>query len=422
MGVFGFMKHRTRRNQAAISLDIGTEFIKALIFTVDDEGRGHIKGVGKYHQKLSDMQGGTITDIAAVIDNCERALEQAAEQAGFLPDPVIMGMAGELVKGTTTTITVDRPHPTVKITLPELQKIIHDVQQRAFDRAREVIGFETGVSQVDIRLVNAAIVDVTIDGYRVSNPLGFQGKEVRVGVFNAFAPLVHLGAYETVAEELKLDLLSIAAEPYAVSRLYGPETTQDFSAIFIDVGGGTTDIAVVQNGGVLGTKMFAIGGRAFTKRVAHVMGTSFSEAETLKLQYSAGKTSPEETRLLQHALQADSQVWLSGVELTLGEFTGVEFLPSRILLCGGATNLPEIKTLLKDDSWTKSLPFAKKPTIHFIKPSELPTLIDETGKLTGSQDITPMALANLALELVDQGNSTDSLLERVISNSTTKPS
>jgi cell division protein FtsA len=415
MGIFGFLKRSGGGYQSAISLDIGTEFIKALIFTIDEQGMGHVKGVGKVHQKLSDMQGGTITDIAGVIQNCEAALEQAAEQAGFLPDAVIMGMAGELVKGTTTTVTINRPQPTTKITMAELQKIIGDVQHRAFEKARQVIGFETGLEQVDIRLVNAAIVDVTIDGYRVANPIGFQGKEVKVGIFNAFAPLVHLGAYQTVAEELRLDLLSVAAEPYAVSRLHGPETTQDFSAIFIDIGGGTTDIAVVQNGGVIGTKMFAIGGRAFTKRIAQVLGTSFSEAEAMKLKYTAGKTNKEDTELIRHALASDIAVWLSGVALTLEEFVNIEYLPARILLCGGGSNLPEIEKALKTD-WHEDLPFTKKPTVHFVQPSEVALIQDETEQLTEPQDITPMALANLALELVDTQTPIDSMLNKVMSS------
>ncbi len=414
MGAFGFLKRRPKLNQSAIALDIGTEFIKALIFSVDSEGIGHIKGIGRQRQKLSDMQGGTITDIAGVIHNCEIALEQAAEQAGFLPDPVIMGIAGELVKGTTTTVTVQRPNPTTKITLVELQKIIQDVQQRAFGKAREVISFETGIEQVDVRLVNAAIVDVTIDGYRVANPIGFQGKDVRVGVFNAFAPLVHLGAYQTVAEELKLELLSVAAEPYAVSRLYGPEMNQEFSAIFIDIGGGTTDIAVVQHGGVVGTKMFAIGGRAFTKRIANVMGVSFGEAEDLKVRYSHNKTNHEDTALIKHALSGDCAVWLSGVELTLSEFTSVDYLPSRILLCGGGSNLPEIRDLLRESTWYESLPFARKPSVHFIRPEEVSMLTDETETLAEPQDITPMALANLAIELVQAESPIDGVLTAVI--------
>ncbi len=414
MGFFGFLRGG-KTPPASISLDIGTEYVKALIFKADNEGAGRIVGVGRARQSLSDMQGGTITDIAGVIKNCETALEEAAEQAGFLPDPVIMGIAGELVKGTTTTITVHRSDPKTKITMPELQKMIQDVQVRAFDKAREVIRFETGQDQVDIRLVNAAIVDVIIDGYRVSNPIGFQGKEVKVGVFNAFAPLVHLGAYETVAEELKLNLLSIAAEPYAVSRIYGPQTTQEFSAIFIDIGGGTTDIAVVQNGGVVGTKMFAIGGRSFTKRIANVMGVSFNDAEKLKMAYSDDAANKEDSEIIKHALVSDAQVWLSGVELTLNEFMTIDHLPSRILLCGGGSNLPEIKTLLRETEWYKDLPFARAPSVHFIKPSDVATMIDETGKLTGPQDITPMALANLALELIESQSPIDSALSSVMS-------
>ncbi len=418
MGMLGFIKPPKRLPPAAIALDIGTEFIKALIFKVDEQGVGRVVGVGRMHQKLSDMQGGTITDIAGVIQNCEHALEEAAEQAGFLPDPVIMGIAGELVKGTTTTITVHRPNPNTKITLVELQKMIQDVQTRAFDKAREIIEAETGQEQVDVRLVNAAIVDVVIDGYRVSNPLGFQGKEIQVGIFNAFAPLVHLGAYETVAEELKLDLLSIAAEPYAVSRFYGPQTTQEFSAIFIDIGGGTTDIAVVQNGGVVGTKMFAIGGRTFTKRIAQVMDVSFNEAEKFKLAYSSDSANREDSEIIKHALDSDSRVWLSGVELTLGEFVMVDHFPSRILLCGGGSNLPEIKTLLRDTDWHKTLAFTRAPSVHFIKTTDMTTIIDETGKLLGPQDVTPLALANLALELLEVPSPIDSVLHNAITKLT----
>ncbi len=415
MAFFGFLKGGAKTPQSCISLDIGTEFVKALIFKVDQEGIGRVMGVGRQHQNLSDMQGGTITDIAGVVANCERALEEAAEQAGFLPDPVIMGIAGELVKGTTTTITVNRPQPQTKITLVELQKMIEDVQARAFDRAREVIRSETGQEQVDVRLVNAAIVDVVIDGYRVANPIGFQGKEVKVGVFNAFAPMVHLGAYETVADELKLDLLSIAAEPYAVSRIYGPQTNQEFSAIFIDIGGGTTDVAVVQNGGVIGTKMFAIGGRTFTKRVAQVMGVSFAEAEKLKIAYANDEANKEDAEIIKHALANDAAVWLSGVELTLSEFVMVDHLPSRILLCGGGSNLPELKALLKDTNWWSTLPFARAPSVHFIKPHDVSTIIDETNKLVAPQDITPMALANLALELIDTQSPIDTILSRAVS-------
>lgn len=414
MAIFDFLFPNRLRDRFGVSLDIGTEFVKALIFKVEND-KAIVTGAGRQRQRLSDMQGGTVTDIHGVIKNCQAALERAAEEAGILPDQVIIGIAGELVKGTTTTVKYLRPRPKDKITMEELKDIIARVQRRAFDRARSVLAWESGISEIDIRLVNAAIVDVKIDGYRVTNPLGFQGKEVQVGVFNAFAPIVHLGALQTVAESLELDLLSITAEPYAVARSIGEAESPEFSAIFMDIGGGTTDIAVVSSGGVVGTKMFALGGRAFTRRLAQVFSVSFAEAEALKIKYSKGElNNKEEIKKIKDAFKTDCEVWLTGVELTLDEFNNVELLPSRILLCGGGSNLPDIMEILKSRKWYKKLPFSRPPNVHFIKPKDVTNIEDRTGKLQEASDITPMALANLAIELVGEETITGGVLNSII--------
>lgn len=413
MGIFDFLKSKKSSDRFAISLDIGTEFVKALIFKVVED-KAEVVGVGRQRQKLSDMSGGMVTDIHGVIKNCEAALERAADQAGVLPEQVIIGIAGELVKGTTTTIRYMRNKPKSQITINELKDIIARVQRRAFDRARSVLAWESGHSEIDVKLVNAAIVDVRIDGYKVTNPLGFQGKEVQVGVFNAFAPIVHLGALQTIAEALDLDLISITAEPYAVARCTGTDESVEFSAIFIDIGGGTTDIAVVSNGGVMGTKMFAIGGRAFTKRVGTVLGKPFIEAEKMKLKYSHNELDKTQTQTIKNALATDCQVWLSGVELTLGDFKNIDLLPSRILLCGGGTGLPDISEVLKEKKWSKSLPFAKKPIVQFIQPRDVINVIDKTGELKEPRDVTPMAMANLAIDLVGEENIVDGILSSVV--------
>ena len=413
MGFFSLFKDKVNFNDYAISLDIGTEFIKTLIFKVEGD-KARVLGVGRQRQRLADIQGGVVTDIFGVIKNCEAALEQAATQAKILPEQVIIGIAGELVKGMTTTVKCVRRNQDTKITVDELEEIIANIQKQSFERARSILAFETGHKEINVKLVNAAIVDVKIDGYHITNPLGFQGKEMEVAVFNAFAPNVHLGALQTIAESLDLDLLSIAAEPFAVARCMGPDQGSDFSAIFIDVGGGTTDIAAVSQGGLAGTKMFALGGRAFTKRIASVLGESFLEAEVDKLDYSADKLSEEKREKVAKALRRDSEVWLSGVELTLEEFSDLDLLPSRILLCGGGSNLPEIEKSLIEAKWSKGLPFAKKPTVGFLKPKNVSSLIDETGELKNIDDVTPMALANLAVDMVGEEKALDGILSRII--------
>jgi cell division protein FtsA len=297
--------------------------------------------------------------------------------------------------------------------MPELKKILDRVQWRAFDRAREQLSWETGYKEIEVKLVNTAIVDVQIDGYRITNPIGFQGRDVSIQLFNAFAPMVHLGALQTVATNLDLNLISIAAEPFAVAKSVGQQESSEFSAIFIDIGGGTTDIALVNNGGVEGTKMFAIGGRSFTKRIAQVANVSFEKAEEMKLAYSAGKLAEKPKKIVEEAVSGDVKVWLSGVELSLAEFTKVDHLPAKILLCGGGTGLPEIMQALKGSTWYKSLPFARKPVVSHISPNEVNRVVDTTGKLTSFADITPMGLANIGLDMINSGSVTESIMQKL---------
>src|SRR5687768_4560274 len=97
---------------ACTALDVGTEFAKALVFDIDESGHGTVRGVGRKRQGLSHMQSGTVADIAAVVDNCAVALQEAEEMAGFRPKQVVIGIAGELVKGFTTVHRQERKKPT----------------------------------------------------------------------------------------------------------------------------------------------------------------------------------------------------------------------------------------------------------------------------------------------------------------------
>jgi cell division protein FtsA len=117
-------------------------------------------------------------------------------------------------------------------------------------------------------------------------------------------------------------------------------------------------------------------------------------------------------KLVEEAVNADIKVWLSGVELSLAEFDKVDHLPAKILLCGGGTGLPQIMTALKGD-WYKNLPFARRPTVAHISPSEVNRVVDTTGKLTSFADITPMGLANLGLDSSGGGTVTESLMKRL---------
>jgi len=412
MFFFRKKKPQASSNGNFIALDVGTDEVKALLVESDGK-KGHIKGFGRKKQKLGDMQSGAVTDISSVIANCHSAIRDAERMAGMKAPQVIMGIGGELVKGATTTVSYVRRDPTLKIDLSELKNIVHKIQWKAFDQVRSQLSYETGYNEIDVKLINAAIVDVRIDGYKVTNPIGFQGKEIGLSIFNAFAPLVHYGALQTIAAEIDKELLAITAEPYAMARALDNDDGK-FGAIFIDIGGGTTDIAVVRDGMLEGTKMFTLGGRTFTKRLAQSLNISFTEAEEIKVAYSTDKLEKQSHRIVRDAMKSDCDVWLSGVALTLSEFENIDIFPSKILLCGGGSNLPEIREALESREWVQSLPFAKKPQIALINTKYISSLIDETKLLNRAEDVTPLALAHLGIEFTREEQILSKVLKKVV--------
>ena len=369
---------RTGEPPALVALDVGTEFAKALVVAVtpDAEGRvvGTVRGAGRQRQGLTHMQSGTVSDIDAVVANCARALAEAQAMAGLRPKAGVIGIAGELVKGTTSTGIVRRNDPQAPMTEDELARIVEQVQAEAL------------------------------------------GEQVELAVFNAFAPMVHLGALQSVATQLGLELLGVIAEPYAVATCLDPGELGDAGAVFVDVGGGTTDVALVRHGGIAGTKMLALGGRAFTRGLVERFSLSFARAEALKVAAGEGGELPEsiEPAALDAALTEDASVWLRGVELMIADLAEGELLPGRVYLCGGGAQLPQLVATLNGDTWWRHLPFARQPQVRGLSPEDVAGVRDASGQMTTRQDVTPMALAHQALILDASTTAAERAMRRAV--------
>lgn len=408
---------REQSDRHIVALDIGTEFVKVLIAQLKGDEDLEIIGVGRSRQDVSDMHSGAIADIGGVVRNCEEALAQAEDQAGIQAKKVVIGIAGELVKGITNTIRYKRPQPDRALDVTEMEFIIEKVQERAQKKVQKQIAWETGNEDVEVKLVNSALVSVHIDGYKVSNPIGFQGRDIAIQIYTAFAPMVHIGALERTASELDLDLIAVAAEPFAVSRsLLGTDASSNFTAVLVDVGSGTTDIAVVNDGGVEGTRMFGIGGRSFTRTIGADLDLSYDDAEKLKINIDSANLKPTIATKVNSAIDKTLDVWLAGIELALSEFDSVDHLPNRILLCGGGTSLAKLVDALAAREWYKDLPFTRRPTVHHIKPSEVAGISDRTGTVKDHTFVTAMGLLRVGYDTIvgEDGDTIKDKLNRIL--------
>lgn len=403
-----------------LGLDIGTEYVKVVLARPGKNGQLEVVGASRAKQKEGSMHAGAIADITAVVATCEDALIGAEDQAGERADATVVGVAGELIKGNTTTVRYKRQDPNLPISETEMREIIRKVQQKSREVAREAVAIETGNSSVEVRLINSAIISLNIDGYKISNPIGFKGSDVMIQFYTAFAPLIHVAAIEKVCAELNLDLLTVAVEPFAVCRAcLGDDTESTFSSIVMDIGGGTTDIAIVDDGCVEGTKMFSIGGRSFTHQVEEALGVDFETAEKYKLAYDSGTIDDRLKSKIETALSRNMSVWLAGVEVALEEFQSLGGLPRNVLLCGGGASLSLLQENLAVSSWYVDLPFSRRPVIQLIDIAELPGFVFKQKQKLDHSFATALGLARVGIDTIagaPEGGRLRKRINRILQN------
>ncbi len=409
-----FLRKKTKKeDEVLLALDVGTEFVKAVLFTVE-EGATFIKvlGLGRSRQNSSAMKGAMVINIEQVVNACDRAIGEALSQADETmsklldteyvtpaPEKVLLGIAGELVKGVTIMADYTREEADAKIEQREIDEVLTSVKEHSFAQALQDISEEIGIEAKRLQEINTKINATYIDGVQVDHPLGMTGENISYRVFSTFAPSLHMNSLKEIASQLGLEILSIEVEPYAIARAVKGAKDDKFSAVIIDIGGGTTDIAVVDHGSVVATKMFAYGGKVFTKRIAGRLKMQIEEAEQVKVDYGNGKISGAQARTLREMLTRDSLVWAQGVELSLAEVEDIDNYPQTFYLCGGGSGLPEIKESLQEYGWLQSLPFAKHPKIQHLYPKQLDDIEDLTNSIDAPEDVAPLALARMYFEL-----------------------
>ena len=404
-------KKSNKNLELFLALDIGTEYVKAVICSYENKANNiSVSGYGKCRQNPNAMQGAMIINIENVTKACEAAIGLAVRDAKdlalknkedkpiMLPKKIIIGIAGELVRGITIMADYEREFPKEKITEKEINDVIKHIKEQAFDDAVIDIAEEIGVEPGSLEEINSKINATYIDGVKVDEPINFTGKNISYRVFSTFAPSLHVNSLKQVAKNLKMELINIEVEPYAVARAISGSRKDSFDAIIIDIGGGTTDVALVNNGAILETKMFAYGGRVFTKRISQDLKVDWNQAEQMKIDYSKSKLAPKQMAEIKKAIYKDLPIWSEGLELALSEVEEVSSYPAKIYLCGGASALQEMQTAIIEHPWLVVLPFSKFPKVEYLFPNQLEGIVDHTKAINDPSDITPLALARMFLE------------------------
>jgi len=386
-----------------LTWDIGTDYVKCLVFdtALPSVRKLSIQGIGKQPLGYLYTRGGAIVDYEGVKEASEVAIAEALSSADSKTRDVVIGLSGEMTKGLVTTVRLTRTNPNDPISEGELSKVVAKIQDTAFLEASKEVAMMTGNPDLELDLTNSSISSVKIDGTFIGNPIGMTGERIEIALFTAFSPSFHIEILDKLAKKLKLKILAVSSEMYALSKSL-TNSSKDPNMILMDIGGETTDVGIVFGGGLIATRTLSLGGRHLTRAISETFGLPFTDAEEKKLRYSLGTLSPEEMENVEACLRNVLEIWISGVELLFSDFDGVKTFPSKIYLIGGGSSLGDVLTLLEKEPWTRNIPFKEPPVFERVSVSDLSYISDLTGKTVGHDDVMPAALSEVYLELKDK--------------------
>ena len=271
----------TTRNGVIAALDIGSSKISCLIGRIEDSGRPTVIGIG--HQLSRGVKNGTIVDM----DEAEMAILTAVHAAEKMSAETIEEVVVNLSGGYPASQTVG-----VEVAIAGHEVGDADLR-RVLEHGR---GIDVGP---DRQVIHSIPVGYTIDGNRgIRDPRGMYGDRLGVTMHIVTAAAGAARNIATCVNRCHLEVSALVVSPYASGLATLVEDEKDLGVTVIDMGGGTTGIAVFFDGQVVFTDTIAIGGNHVTSDIARGLSTPLVHAERMKTLYGSALTSPSDEREL----------------------------------------------------------------------------------------------------------------------------
>lgn len=251
-----------------VALDLGTSKVVALVGEINDSGRLEIVGIGSYPSR--GLKKGVVVNIESTVQSIQKAVEEAELMAGTPIRSVYVGIAGSHVRSLNS-------HGIVAIKDKEVTA--SDVE-RVMDAARAV------AIPADQRILHVLPQEYVIDQQEgIREPIGMSGVRLEARVHLVTA--AHSAAQNLVkcVERCGLDVEDIILEQVASSYAVLEEDEKELGVCLVDIGGGTSDIAVFMNGSIHHTAVIPIAGDQVTNDIAVAVRTPTQHAEEIKVKY-----------------------------------------------------------------------------------------------------------------------------------------
>jgi len=327
-----------------VAIDVGTSKICTLIAEADEAGQLHVVGMGQ--SPSQGMRKGLVVNIEEASNAIAMAVERAEQVSGYDIKWAYVGVTGEHIRSL---------HSTGMAIITRSDRIItEDDVQRAKDAAKAT---ELPQGHEIIHVLPCAFKVDSQEGIR--NPVGMQGYRLEIHVNIITGAMTSLYNLIQCVERAGVDVQALILEPLASAEAVLTRPERELGVVLVDVGGGTTDIAVFRQGAAWHTSVLPVGGNQFTSDIAYLLRTPFTTAEDLKIRYghavpdhlngremvdvvTFGDDAPQQVprQHLAQILEARSVELFQLIQREVEKAGPIGLLPAGLVLCGGTARLP----------------------------------------------------------------------------------
>ena len=332
-----------------VGLDIGTAKVMAVVAEVQADGELRIAGLGV--APTHGLKRGVVVNIDATVQSIQQALKEAEMMADCKITRVYTGITGSHIRGQNSTGMV----------------IVRDKEVTPVDVARVVETAKAINIPNDQRLLLVQAQEFVIDGHEVKEPIGMSGGRLEVKVH------IVTGAQSAAENIVKcvrrcgLEVEQLVLNPSASSHAVLTEDEKDLGVALVDIGAGTTDVAIFTDGAIRHTAVIPIAGDLITSDIAMALRTPTKDAEEIKVEYGVAKqllADPSENlevpglgdraprmlsrQALAGVIEPRIEEIYSLVHQVIRESGYEELLSSGIVITGGAAVMPGMVELGED--------------------------------------------------------------------------
>ncbi|MGD9379457.1 MAG: cell division protein FtsA [candidate division WOR-3 bacterium] len=266
------------RKERIVGVDLGTTKIAAIIAEVEDED---LKIVGVGSTPSNGLKRGVIVNLEKAIESIEKAVDEASRMAGVKVDSCYAGISGSHIESINAHAMIATARTGGVVTKRDIERVIEQAKAIALPLDREII--------------HAIPIEYVVDNEKgIKDPVGMSGVKLEAEVHIVTAAITSAQNIYTALERAGLRVKDLVLQPLASSYSVLQPDEIDLGVCLLDIGGGTTDLAIFYDGAIRYSEVVPLGGEYITNDIAIGIRTPYKQAEEIKRKNASISLSPEE--------------------------------------------------------------------------------------------------------------------------------